>query len=1576
MLAVARLALASLAVSALASAPSAAPPPASVERAAPADTAPFPHPAARFGPAPASPYVQPSLATDASSADPSSSLSLDGGDGSAIEADGPGLVGDVGDGTAVARDGCLTLPAGPGTYQCGDLVVAQGFPGVRVLNQARAPTLIYNSGLARPFPIVSHSYALPADGAVTQVTARLRFFRAPGVEQLYTSVYPGWTGGETRRISVGFDASAVPTGVYDYDFEVVRQYADGRVEAARTGSGRLAVVNRRESRFGAGWWLAGLEQLFRQGDGSLLWVGGDGSTRLYRPIADTAWVAAPHVRPDTLKRRWVAQSGSTELRWVRVLPGRAEVRFDTTGLHVETVNPVGHRTVFHWSGGWMHRVDLPRAHSFWFEYNNPGGRLSAVFPPWVAASRATQVRIGASGEVLRFVEAAGDSVRFGYDGSLRMHQRTDRRGVAMGWYYDAGSRLAGAWAPHPKPGQTAWSTFIAQESIALPGVLGARVPQQAFSAYNGWRDTVPDHTYFWLDRHGAPTQIVDPLGGLTVVERGEARFPALVTRLRQPDGGERTAAYDARGNVLTSTDWTTVDTHGVPAVTTYEWDPVWDRVTKVTTPEGVVARTGVDAYGRTAWVQPGNDSTRRTTFQYHPVTDPIAPGLPMSVTPPLSGAERYAYDALGNLRMVIGAAGDTTRTFADALGRDTLVVPATGARTRTDYDNADRPWRTQTIGSSGLGTGTLTVLNDYDPEGHLLRVRRIVSPDSAGIDTLTTEWRYDAAGRKVVEVGALGAADSLVYDPAGNVLEQHTRYSTIATGRQVIRMKYDVANRMTERLIEPMTVRAHQFLELGRTWSYPRFPLDPNHPASPVTIAGDTALFEYDGMSRMVRARNGAGLIRRSWSRGGLLLSETQRIYPYLGRDTLKHVYHLAYRYDLDGRRTELEQPVPAGRDTARWGYRPVTGELAWAQDLAGSTFTFSHDEEGRLWRTTGPAGLDERLRFDAAGRVRAWGADSLVYDRMHRVVQSVGPTGFEGWYDPFGALADSKDRTPLGSSDRVAGADPLANTFREYVHSVDLSGTVDDEAQTVSLSTRRMSYERGTGRLRGAVTREGTSATGSVIRQEYSQYDRAGNRVFLYAASRLGDRTLQERTASYYRADGRLVAVDRQRCMTSVYQGSLPPGGTAGTGGVGGTVDERGHPTTPPPGSEQLPGEGGGGTAQDPSADITYNSAVYCANWDLTTQQEPGVFEEYRYDALGRRVMVRARPDRGDAASAGCPEYQCPETLDRYVWDGDQILQEIRVATVDAGDAPDAGFYGSFGRIAYTHAGGIDRPISAVRYSGSAAHGVVVRWNWRALVTGATFTDGTYQRGSLNLGTVRWPGANSTALLAKSSPYQSPQWWGSVLMNMQDASGQLYRRNRYYDPATGRFTQEDPIGLAGGLNLYGFGGGDPVNYSDPFGLKLEFRNEAARFLWGVLERAARTAMKSDDESKARAGQFLLGVMNEIRLSPATWTFSVEEKGRIFNGRWGGARTSRHQEGFGRNAIVNARTVMDSDYTYRRYDTPPIITLAHEIGHAWAFMTKKVDQLNPSLDTENAARLIFGCSHGRPAHSNPPSGCY
>jgi RHS repeat-associated protein len=53
------------------------------------------------------------------------------------------------------------------------------------------------------------------------------------------------------------------------------------------------------------------------------------------------------------------------------------------------------------------------------------------------------------------------------------------------------------------------------------------------------------------------------------------------------------------------------------------------------------------------------------------------------------------------------------------------------------------------------------------------------------------------------------------------------------------------------------------------------------------------------------------------------------------------------------------------------------------------------------------------------------------------------------------------------------------------------------------------------------------------------------------------------------------------------------------------------------------------------------------------------------------------------------------------------------------------------------------------------------------------------------------------------------------------------FYRNRYYDQKTGRWTQEDPIGIAGGVNLYLFAGNNPATYTDPFGLKVCYEKGA-----------------------------------------------------------------------------------------------------------------------------------------------------
>jgi RHS repeat-associated protein len=58
---------------------------------------------------------------------------------------------------------------------------------------------------------------------------------------------------------------------------------------------------------------------------------------------------------------------------------------------------------------------------------------------------------------------------------------------------------------------------------------------------------------------------------------------------------------------------------------------------------------------------------------------------------------------------------------------------------------------------------------------------------------------------------------------------------------------------------------------------------------------------------------------------------------------------------------------------------------------------------------------------------------------------------------------------------------------------------------------------------------------------------------------------------------------------------------------------------------------------------------------------------------------------------------------------------------------------------------------------------------------------------------------------------YSSKDW--------HNPSGFYYFGYRFYDPATQRWLNRDPIGEQGGVNLYGYVGNDPINFIDPLGL-------------------------------------------------------------------------------------------------------------------------------------------------------------
>jgi RHS repeat-associated protein len=129
---------------------------------------------------------------------------------------------------------------------------------------------------------------------------------------------------------------------------------------------------------------------------------------------------------------------------------------------------------------------------------------------------------------------------------------------------------------------------------------------------------------------------------------------------------------------------------------------------------------------------------------------------------------------------------------------------------------------------------------------------------------------------------------------------------------------------------------------------------------------------------------------------------------------------------------------------------------------------------------------------------------------------------------------------------------------------------------------------------------------------------------------------------------------------------------------------------------------------------------------------------------------------------------------------------------------------------MGYSHGGGIDRPVTVFR----GGTPVVPYVDWRGTPAIGSYTDGSATTGACP----PFP-AGRTTVDGEKSGEPCTEWWGSLIAAQTDGSGLEYMRNRYYDPRTGRFTQEDPIGLAGGLNLYGFAAGDPVNFDDPFGL-------------------------------------------------------------------------------------------------------------------------------------------------------------
>jgi RHS repeat-associated protein len=162
-----------------------------------------------------------------------------------------------------------------------------------------------------------------------------------------------------------------------------------------------------------------------------------------------------------------------------------------------------------------------------------------------------------------------------------------------------------------------------------------------------------------------------------------------------------------------------------------------------------------------------------------------------------------------------------------------------------------------------------------------------------------------------------------------------------------------------------------------------------------------------------------------------------------------------------------------------------------------------------------------------------------------------------------------------------------------------------------------------------------------------------------------------------------------------------------------------------------------------------------------------------YAYDPLGRRV---SRTIAGSTTG--------------FAYNGSTAVQEKSGSTVTANSI----------------VGGTDQVLSRTDSAGARSYLTDGLNSTLALVdsTGAIQTSYAYTP----YGATTASGATST---------NAAQYTGRE----NDANGLYYYRARYYNPTTGRFISEDPLGLAAGPNVYAYAADDPVDLNDPSGMFL-----------------------------------------------------------------------------------------------------------------------------------------------------------
>ncbi|EIV8241196.1 RHS repeat protein, partial [Escherichia coli] len=594
------------------------------------------------------------------------------------------------------------------------------------------------------------------------------------------------------------------------------------------------------------------------------------------------------------------------------------------------------------------------------------------------------------------------------------------------------------------------------------------------------------------------------------------------------------------------------------------------------------------------------------------------------------------------------------------------------------------------------------------------------------------------------------------------------------------------------------------------------------------TQGGLTRSMEYDAAGRVIR------LTSENGSHTTFRYDVLDRLIQETGFDGRTQRYH----HDLTGKliRSEDEGLVTHWHydEADRLTHRTVNGETAeqWQYDERGWLTDISHISEGH--RVTVHYGYDEKGRLTGERQtVHHPQTEALLW--QHETRHAYNAQGLANRCIPdslpavewltygSGYLAGMKlGDTPLveytrdrlhretlrrfGRYELTTAYTPAGQLQSQHLNSLlsDRDYTWNDNGELIRISsprqTRSYSYST-TGRLTGVHT----TAANLDIRIPYAT-DPAGNRLpdpELHPDSTLSmwpDNRIARDAHYLYRYDryGRLTE------KTDL----IPEGGIR-------TDDERTHR-------------------------YHYDSQHRLVHYTRTQYAEPLVESRYLYDPLGRRVAKRVW--RRERDLTGWMSLSRKPQVTWYGWDGDRLTtiqnDRSRIQTIyqPGSFTPLIRVETATGELARTQRRSL---ADTLQQSGGEDGGSVVfppvlvqmldRLESEILADRVSEESRRWLAScGLPLALISTEGATAWCaeydewgnLLNEENPHQLQQLIRLPGQQYDEESGLYYNRHRYYDPLQGRYITQDPIGLKGGWNLYGYQL-NPISDIDPLGLSM-----------------------------------------------------------------------------------------------------------------------------------------------------------